>query len=79
MLFYLTIRVGYRGDLDVKTNSTGKFSVFRRWKGFEIMFHVSTLLPFSSGEEQQVHEMWIIKVYYKNRFIERGELEMILE
>lgn len=46
--------MGYRGDLDTKTNATGKYSVFRRWKGFEIMFHVSTLLPFSKGEEQQV-------------------------
>jgi len=46
--------LGYRGDLDTKTNATGKYSIFRRWKGFEIMFHVSTLLPFSKGEEQQL-------------------------
>jgi len=46
---------GYRGDLDVKTDTTGKFSVYRRWKGFEIMFHVSTLLLYSPGQEQQLH------------------------
>eukprot|EP00027_Filamoeba_sp_ATCC50430_P004823 CAMPEP_0168560428 /NCGR_PEP_ID=MMETSP0413-20121227/11055_1 /TAXON_ID=136452 /ORGANISM="Filamoeba nolandi, Strain NC-AS-23-1" /LENGTH=851 /DNA_ID=CAMNT_0008591729 /DNA_START=131 /DNA_END=2682 /DNA_ORIENTATION=- len=47
--------LGYRGDLDVKENSTGEYSVFRRWKGYEIMFHVSTLLPYTPGAEQQLH------------------------
>ncbi len=47
--------LGYRGDLDLKDNATGKFSIYRRWKGFEIMFHVSTYLPFTKeGGDQQV-------------------------
>jgi len=46
---------GYRGDLDVKTNTSGTHTVFRRWKGFEMMFHVSTLLPYLPGEQQQMH------------------------
>lgn len=45
---------GHRGDLDLKDDSTGTFSVYRRWKGIEIMFHVSTLLPYTPGAEQQV-------------------------
>lgn len=45
---------GYRGDLDLKAGSTGEFSEYRRWKGFELMFHVSTLLPFVQGQEQQL-------------------------
>jgi len=42
------------GGLDVKRNATGDQSVFTIFKGFEIMFHVSTLLPFTPGDEQQV-------------------------
>ena len=35
-------------------NTTGATSVFTVFEGHEIMFHVSTLLPFSSGNKQQV-------------------------
>jgi len=42
---------GYRGDLDVKTATTGTHSIYRRWKGFEFMFHVSTYLPLVNGPE----------------------------
>ncbi len=35
-------------------NSTGKTSVYTVFEGHEIMFHVSTLLPYSTGNEQQV-------------------------
>jgi hypothetical protein len=33
---------------------TGKFSVYTMYEGHEIMFHVSTLLPFSRDNRQQV-------------------------
>ena len=33
---------------------TGSDSVFARYQGREIMFHVSTLLPFTDGDPQQV-------------------------
>jgi hypothetical protein len=46
---------GYRGDLDTKGDGAGTHAVYRRWKGFEVMFHVSTLLPFTPGQEQQVY------------------------
>ncbi|PRP78428.1 signal-induced proliferation-associated 1-like protein 1-like [Planoprotostelium fungivorum] len=46
--------LGYRGDLDTKMNATGERSLYRRWKGFEIMFHVSTLLPYTPGVAQQL-------------------------
>jgi hypothetical protein len=35
-------------------DSTGTHSVHTRFKDFEIMFHVSTLLPFNPADEQQV-------------------------
>lgn len=33
---------------------TGKYSVYTLYEGHEIMFHVSTLLPFSRDNRQQV-------------------------
>lgn len=35
---------------------TGKYSVYTLYEGHEIMFHVSTLLPFSKDNRQQVNE-----------------------
>jgi Rap/ran-GAP/Ankyrin repeats (3 copies)/WW domain len=46
---------GYRGDLDTKSDATGTHAIFRRWRGLEIMFHVSTMLPFTPGNDQQLH------------------------
>ena len=44
----------YRGGLDVAHGATGTHSVYTDWRGFEIMLHVSTLLPFSAANPQQV-------------------------
>ncbi|KAK5649770.1 hypothetical protein RI129_000799 [Pyrocoelia pectoralis] len=44
----------YRGGLDIKGDMTGKFSVYTIYEGHEIMFHVSTLLPYSRDNRQQV-------------------------
>lgn len=45
---------GFHGGLDVKHGQTGETSVHTALDSKEIMFHVSTLLPFSSGDSQQV-------------------------
>eukprot|EP01102_Stenamoeba_stenopodia_P009313 TRINITY_DN2748_c0_g2_i2.p1 TRINITY_DN2748_c0_g2~~TRINITY_DN2748_c0_g2_i2.p1 ORF type:complete len:599 (+),score=152.87 TRINITY_DN2748_c0_g2_i2:177-1973(+) len=42
------------GGLDNKRNSTGTHSVWTRYNAFQIMYHVSTLLPFSSTDVQQL-------------------------
>lgn len=44
----------FRGDLDVKTDTTGKESVFTEWRGYQVMFHVATLLPKMKNDRQQV-------------------------
>eukprot|EP01117_Protostelium_nocturnum_P015431 TRINITY_DN5987_c0_g2_i1.p1 TRINITY_DN5987_c0_g2~~TRINITY_DN5987_c0_g2_i1.p1 ORF type:complete len:779 (-),score=261.64 TRINITY_DN5987_c0_g2_i1:40-2376(-) len=44
----------FRGGLDVKRNATGLESVYTKFKGFEIMYHVSTLLPFQPDDLQRV-------------------------
>lgn len=45
---------GYRAGLDVNENLTGTHSIYTKWQGYEIMFHVSTLLPFLEHEPQQL-------------------------
>ncbi|KAJ6654633.1 hypothetical protein lerEdw1_006786 [Lerista edwardsae] len=45
---------GYRGGLDTKNDTTGIYSVYSVYQGHEIMFHVSTMLPYSKENKQQV-------------------------
>jgi len=45
---------GYRGDLDVKGGTTGRYSVYTRWRDLELMYHVSTLLPYNKQDKQQI-------------------------
>eukprot|EP01132_Coremiostelium_polycephalum_P004121 gene4121-5157_t len=45
---------GFRGGLDVVNNTTGTHSLYTNHKGYEIMFHVSTLLPHTPGDSQQI-------------------------
>lgn len=42
----------YKGGLDVKNDMTGRYSIYTIYEGHEIMFHVSTLLPFSRDRQQ---------------------------
>ncbi|XP_071985964.1 rap1 GTPase-activating protein 1-like isoform X1 [Engystomops pustulosus] len=45
---------GFRGGLDVSQGQTGTESVYTTFRGHEIMFHVSTKLPYTSGDTQQL-------------------------
>ncbi|XP_009947917.1 PREDICTED: rap1 GTPase-activating protein 1, partial [Leptosomus discolor] len=45
---------GFRGGLDVTRGQTGSESVYTNFRGKEIMFHVSTKLPFTEGDSQQL-------------------------
>uniref|UniRef100_A0A673C7B8 Signal-induced proliferation-associated 1-like protein 1 n=1 Tax=Sphaeramia orbicularis TaxID=375764 RepID=A0A673C7B8_9TELE len=44
----------YRAQLDTKTDSTGTHSLYTTYKDYEIMFHVSTLLPYTPNNKQQL-------------------------
>ncbi|PRP87563.1 hypothetical protein PROFUN_04590 [Planoprotostelium fungivorum] len=44
----------YNGGLDVKRDSTGTHSVYTKYNGVEIMFHVPTLIPYTPNDPQQV-------------------------
>ncbi|KAK3551359.1 hypothetical protein QTP70_015410 [Hemibagrus guttatus] len=45
--------LAFRGGLDVSHGQTGNEAVFTSFHGREIMFHVSTKLPFTDGDTQQ--------------------------
>ncbi|XP_033724585.1 rap1 GTPase-activating protein 1-like isoform X2 [Pecten maximus] len=45
---------GFRGGLDTHHSQTGETSVYTRLQDKEIMFHVSTLLPFTEADPQQL-------------------------
>ncbi|XP_035846704.1 rap1 GTPase-activating protein 2-like isoform X4 [Sander lucioperca] len=45
---------GFRGGLDVSHGQTGSHSVYTVHRQQEIMFHVSTKLPFTEGDTQQL-------------------------
>jgi hypothetical protein len=40
--------------MSIIANSTGRESVYTAFSGHEIMFHVSTLLPYSKDNNQQI-------------------------
>jgi len=45
---------GFKGGLDSKRDTTGTHSVYTKYQQFEIMFHVSSMLPFQEMDEQKV-------------------------
>ncbi|XP_035857947.1 rap1 GTPase-activating protein 1 isoform X3 [Sander lucioperca] len=45
---------GFRGGLDVTHGQTGTESVYTNFHNMEIMFHVSTKLPYTEGDSQQL-------------------------
>ncbi|XP_030825760.1 signal-induced proliferation-associated protein 1 [Camarhynchus parvulus] len=45
---------GYRAQLDTRTDSTGTHSLYTTYHGYEVMFHVSTMLPFTPRNPQQL-------------------------
>ncbi|KAM9505495.1 rap1 GTPase-activating protein 1 isoform 40-T41 [Salvelinus alpinus] len=45
---------GFRGGLDVIHGQTGSQSVYHNYRNKEIMFHVSTKLPYTEGDTQQL-------------------------
>ncbi|CRK96449.1 CLUMA_CG009914, isoform A, partial [Clunio marinus] len=45
---------GYRGGLDIQNGHTGDAAIYEVFEDREIMFHVSTMLPFTNGDPQQL-------------------------
>lgn len=45
---------GYRGGLDIQNGHTGDAAVYEVFQDREIIFHVSTMLPYTNGDAQQL-------------------------
>uniref|UniRef100_A0A6B2L821 Rap-GAP domain-containing protein n=1 Tax=Arcella intermedia TaxID=1963864 RepID=A0A6B2L821_9EUKA len=45
---------GFRGGLDVKSNTTGTHSIFTKLQKYSVMFHVCTLLPSQEADLQRI-------------------------
>ncbi|CAJ0628390.1 2749_t:CDS:2 [Entrophospora sp. SA101] len=47
---------GFGGGLDTRTDGTGEYSLYDNgtWKDFEIMYHVSTMLPYDKVDRHQI-------------------------
>uniref|UniRef100_A0AAQ5ZJH7 Rap-GAP domain-containing protein n=1 Tax=Amphiprion ocellaris TaxID=80972 RepID=A0AAQ5ZJH7_AMPOC len=45
---------GFRGGLDVTHGQTGTESIYTNFHNKEVMFHVSTKLPYTEGDSQQL-------------------------
>lgn len=51
-------------------DSTGLYSFYSQFQNCEIMFHVSTMLPFTSNNRQQVYKLTLqLKTYIKTIYI----------
>lgn len=76
----------YKGGLDNKGDTTGQFSLYTNYQQYEIMFHVSTMLPFTSNNRQQVQYQQFSSLRFNLfnvitsffSFLEKGTSEMIL-
>ena len=44
----------YKGGLDTVHDLTGFHSVYTHWRGIEVMFHVSSLLPYEKSDPQKL-------------------------
>ena len=56
----------YKGGLDTVHDLTGLTSVYTHWRGIEIMFHVSTLLPYEEHDAQKVSQLdyWFVIILF---------------
>ncbi len=50
----LSAHKGYRGGLDTQFGQTGEETIYENFHGHEIIFHVSTLLPYTENDSQQL-------------------------
>lgn len=59
----------YKGGLDTVHDLTGLYSVYSNWRGIEIMFHVSTQLPYEKHDSQKVGRCFYFAVLLVNAYL----------
>lgn len=65
-IFVVVIR--YRGGLDTQFGQTGDEAVYQVFKDREIIFHVSSLLPYTDNDPQQLQRKRHIGKFAYRRF-----------
>jgi hypothetical protein len=59
---------GFLGGLDNKNNRTGTHSFYTTEQDCEVMFHVSTMLPFAAKDSQQVaRKRYVIRTFQSSQ------------
>lgn len=53
-ILFLKFKYRYRGGLDTKYGQTGDKAVYEIFRGREILYHVASLLPYSTSDSQQL-------------------------
>jgi len=55
---YVTLKgfTGFRGGLDIKSDACGPQSIYTKFSGVEVMFHVAPLLPHNENDVQHVEK-----------------------
>ena len=62
----------------MKDDITGKESIYTEFQGFEIMFHVSTLLPFHPDDPQKLERKFVhLKSSFLGFFLLANELQLV--
>ena len=46
----------YKAGLDIHNNMTGEKSLYTKWQGYEMMFHVAAFLPHNPNDRQQIEK-----------------------
>ncbi|XP_054920980.1 signal-induced proliferation-associated protein 1-like [Dermacentor andersoni] len=54
----------YRAGLNNKSDTTGFYSVYSTYEDCEIMFHVSTMLPYTPSNKQQICKVAVTTLSY---------------
>ena len=68
----------YRAGLDSNNDLTGTHSVYTKFANNEIMFHVSTLLPFEECDSQKVNIVTLNSRGGSRNFFRRGCTHLLL-
>ncbi|CAG8593741.1 10036_t:CDS:2 [Acaulospora morrowiae] len=77
---------GFKGGLDTKTGETGEYSVYDSgtWNDFEIMYHVSTMLPYGKDKHQVTRKKhigndpdYVVEFLTMNTFIQNSILDIV--
>lgn len=65
-MFLYQFVYSYRGGLDTQYGHTGEEAIYHVYKEREIIFHVSTMLPYTDNDPQQLQRKRHIGKYYSS-------------